>query len=415
MDNLTHSLVGLIAGEAVARSAPAQSGGLPGGTRRRILLCMGVAGGNLPDVDLLWSGVPGATDGLGYLLAHRGYTHTVLGCAALAALMYACALLWLRLRSLTPDRHDRLTLGLMAVLGVFLHLGMDALNSYGVHPFWPWNNRWFYGDAVFIVEPLYWLAAAPLLFVLRRIVARVVLGLILLVACIAVLVVHRFELLWWGVPLLALLLVVLGRRCAPRTASLASAAGAVVIALAFMAAGQVAARRVDAMARLQFPGLTTLDKVLSPTPTHPLCWDVLLLQSGQGRYVVRRGQLSITARPVSACPQLLAGKGTAPMTPVPAPDSREMRWLGEFAMPQARLASLVAGDCAARELMQFARAPFAAEVDAHWILGDLRFDREVGVGMAEMQIDPASRAACRYHVPWLPPRADLLNSGAATR
>ena len=34
--------------------------------------------------------------------------------------------------------------------GTLLHLGMDFLNSYGVHPFWPIQNRWVYGDSVFI-------------------------------------------------------------------------------------------------------------------------------------------------------------------------------------------------------------------------------------------------------------------------
>lgn len=44
---------------------------------------------------------------------------------------------------------------------------MDSLNSYGVHPYWPVRNRWFCGDAVYIVEPLYWAATASLLGVVR--------------------------------------------------------------------------------------------------------------------------------------------------------------------------------------------------------------------------------------------------------
>jgi inner membrane protein len=409
MDNLTHSLVGLVAGEAIARTVRADSSGLPAATRRTALLWVSVAGSSLPDIDLLWSGPLGTGDRLGYLLEHRGYTHTVLGCAVLAGLLYVAALLWLRFRSQTPSARDRLTLGIMAALSIFLHLGMDALNSYGVHPFWPWNNRWFYGDALFIVEPLYWLAAAPLLFVWRSVAARVVLALILLVAGVAVLAVHQFALLWWGVSVLALSLALLGKRAAARTAALASVAMMLMVAVGFIASGRLAARRMDALAQQYFPDWVTLDKVLSPIPAHPGCWDVLLVQSRDSRYVVRHALLSIASMPtVSACPQLLAGKRTAPMTPVPVADSSQIRWLGEFTLSTDRLISLVAMDCAAGELMQFARAPFAAEVEQRWVLGDLRFDREAGMGMAEIALDPARTSACQHHVPWAPPRADLL-------
>src|SRR5438067_5678669 len=35
---------------------------------------------------------------------------------------------------------------------------MDSLNVYGVHPFWPFDANWYYGDLVFIVEPVFWIA-----------------------------------------------------------------------------------------------------------------------------------------------------------------------------------------------------------------------------------------------------------------
>ena len=78
MDNLTHTLIGLVAGEGVARGARSPPGGLPDPTRRNALLAMGMIGGNLPDADLLWS-MPALTgDPLGYLIHHRGHTHTLL-------------------------------------------------------------------------------------------------------------------------------------------------------------------------------------------------------------------------------------------------------------------------------------------------------------------------------------------------
>ncbi len=192
MDNLTHTLIGLVAGEGVARGARTPPGGLPDPARRNALLAMGMIGGNLPDADLLWS-MPALTgDPLGYLIHHRGYTHTLLGCAVLALLLFVATVAVLRWRGHRLRAPDVRLLGGMALLSVMLHLGMDALNEYGVHPFWPWNNRWYYGDAVFIVEPLYWLAVAPLFFSLHTRAARWSTGCALAIGSIAVLAYHRF-------------------------------------------------------------------------------------------------------------------------------------------------------------------------------------------------------------------------------
>jgi len=59
--------------------------------------------------------------------------------------------------------------------------------------------------------------------------------------------------------------------------------------------------------------------------------------------------------------------------------------------------------------MQFIRAPFAATVSDQWMIGDLRFDRERGGGMASIDLGPLTSGACRSAVPWTPPRADLLD------
>lgn len=54
--------------------------------------------------------------------------------------------------------HDRFVplLGL-AVIGVWSHSMLDWLNTYGVRLLMPFDNRWFYGDALFIVDPWVWL------------------------------------------------------------------------------------------------------------------------------------------------------------------------------------------------------------------------------------------------------------------
>src|SRR6185436_8226314 len=84
MDNLTHSLIGIVAGDTVARSARSATGGLSADTRRAFLVTVSVIGGNLPDSDLLVSYSGFTRDKLAYMLQHRGYTHTIVGCVILA-------------------------------------------------------------------------------------------------------------------------------------------------------------------------------------------------------------------------------------------------------------------------------------------------------------------------------------------
>lgn len=415
MDNLTHTLLGAIAGEAIARGTGACAGGLPQATRRNLFVTVAAVGSNLPDVDLLWTmrGITG--DPLSYLIHHRGHTHTVVGCIGLAALLFAAALLWLRWRHHAVTRRDLGLLGAVAALGLFLHLGMDYLNSYGVHPFWPFDDRWYYGDAVFIVEPLYWLVAVPLLFLLRTRLARALLALAVLAALVLVVVLQPAQPLRYGlIAAVTLLMGGIGWYAQPRTAALASAVAAVLLTGAFLAASHVAHARVARAAVAGFPGAMTQDIVLTPSPTNPSCWDLWLLQAQQGLYIARQGRLFLgSAAAARHCPTLQLGSGgSAPLTPVDEDSAARtrasgLRWQGQFSLRAAELARVVAADCRALAAMAFLRAPFAVEHDGHWILGDLRFDREPGAGFAEIEVHPGMHGQC-VPAPWRAPRAGLL-------
>jgi len=372
-----------------------------------------VIGGNLPDLDLLYSFRGNSHDKLGYLLQHRGYTHTLSGCAILALLMYAGAEGWIRRKRFRPTPRDHLALAGMAFFATLLHLAMDALNSYGVHPFWPVENRWSYGDAVFIVEPLYWVAVAPLFFVVRTLAARVVIALALVGAVLLSGVSHLVPLIWCvSLALLALVLLLVGARTSAKMAALTSAVVMVAITATFIFSGQLAARRVESIAHASFPSDHVIDHVLTPLPANPLCWDVLLLETDGDRYMVRHAMVSNagTMIPASHCPLMNRNKETtAPMATVQAPDSAEIHWLGEFAMSVAVLRKLVASHCDASALMRFARAPFATELGQKWIIGDLRFDRERGLGMAKIEPTSPAVTPCPETAPWIPPRQDLLS------
>jgi inner membrane protein len=85
LDNLTHTLIGWAAGESLAQSTRAPASGLTPEVRRSLFVTMAAIGGNLPDLDLLYS--IGRPSKLSYLLEHRGYTHTLAGCLVLAVLL----------------------------------------------------------------------------------------------------------------------------------------------------------------------------------------------------------------------------------------------------------------------------------------------------------------------------------------
>ena len=89
---------------------------------------------------------------------HRGFTHSFLGipimAAAVVAFMYG---IW-RLRgrkTRNPNLPPRW--GLLyayACLAGLSHILLDYTNSYGVRPFWPFSERWYSWDIVYIVEPV---------------------------------------------------------------------------------------------------------------------------------------------------------------------------------------------------------------------------------------------------------------------
>lgn len=168
MDNLSHSVVGLALGELVQRSLRPQADPARQQLRRRLLLGAGWAASNFPDLDLV--ATPLLPDPLGYLLHHRGHTHTLLyalpQALLLVALLWAC---WPSARALLRDS-ARARSGLANAVGAgfLLHIAMDYLNSYGIHPFHPFDSRWLYGDMVYILEPVFWVAfGVPLAMMLR--------------------------------------------------------------------------------------------------------------------------------------------------------------------------------------------------------------------------------------------------------
>lgn len=142
MDNLTHTLTGL----ALADS------GLKRTTRLSTITLLIAA--NLPDVDGLSYVFGSGTDGLAF---RRGWTHGILAMVVWPPLLVALVLLAATLTRRKLDGVRRPWLLLLAAIGVWSHPLLDLLNTYGVRLLMPFSSRWFYGDALFIVDPWIWI------------------------------------------------------------------------------------------------------------------------------------------------------------------------------------------------------------------------------------------------------------------
>ncbi len=58
---------------------------------------------------------------------------------------------------------------LLSFIAIILHPVLDTFNTYGVRWLMPFSGEWFYGDTLFIIDPLVWLALSlGLYFSVRR-------------------------------------------------------------------------------------------------------------------------------------------------------------------------------------------------------------------------------------------------------
>lgn len=141
MDNLCHSLAGLALAET--------------GLKRRTPLAAitMLVGANLPDVDALaYLDSP-----LTALAFRRGWTHGILAMALwpllLAGAMFALDRLVRQRRYPGLAPADFRGLLLVSAVAVLSHPLLDLVNTYGVRLLMPFSGQWFYGDALYIVDP----------------------------------------------------------------------------------------------------------------------------------------------------------------------------------------------------------------------------------------------------------------------
>jgi inner membrane protein len=92
---------------------------------------------------------------------HRGFTHSFLGLLLVSGFVVGVLYLLWRLRG-RPVKDPKLPprwglLFLFAYIAGLSHILLDYTNNYGVRPFWPFSEKWYSWDIVFIVEPVMYL------------------------------------------------------------------------------------------------------------------------------------------------------------------------------------------------------------------------------------------------------------------
>jgi inner membrane protein len=135
MDNVTHSLVGLMLARVTGRNT-----------------AMVIVAANLPDIDT----VSLAGGMLTYLDIHRGLAHSLI------AMPFMALIPMFLFRSRNWQSYAA------CLLGVFSHLLLDWTNAYGIRLLTPFSGRWLHLDITDIVDPWILLAfglaiAAPAL------------------------------------------------------------------------------------------------------------------------------------------------------------------------------------------------------------------------------------------------------------
>lgn len=259
MDPLTHTLLG------------ANLSATSLGDKTRFAAAALILGANAPDIDAVTYFI----DSDLALGVRRGWTHGVLALLVLPIVLALLLALLARMKWGTRDFDVRWVLVLSAI-GVWTHPFLDWLNTYGMRWLMPFDDTWFYGDAVYIMDPWLWLVlgvgwlsgrrptfpliALWLLFalLLSRIVARRSPEYLVVLAIVAVVL---FATLMWRA----------GAEREGRSRRIATVA--LVVACGYVAARLGISEATEARVFRQLSEQAAIEEVMvSPDPIDPTKW-----------------------------------------------------------------------------------------------------------------------------------------------
>ncbi|HXS80266.1 MAG TPA: metal-dependent hydrolase [Gammaproteobacteria bacterium] len=275
MDPIAHTFAGMaLAAAGLRRATPLATSAL-------------LIGANAPDVDV-FSGAFGSYSPIAF---RRGWTHGLLAVAVWPFLLAGALLVYDRYvrRRRDPAAPPPRAGPLLAVtaLGVATHPALDWLNNYGLRWLMPFDGRWFYGDAVFIIDPWLWLllgGAALLTYSHSRLAhvrwtAFFALASVLIFVCTALGLVPATSALAWIVGVAAVVAARWWLRAAPPATLERAAQVGVALASVYVVtlAGASAAARDEVRATVAARGIEAEDVSLAPQPADPLRGEVVIM------------------------------------------------------------------------------------------------------------------------------------------
>lgn len=412
MDNLTHTLTGMMIAEGLCAARKSGRSAF-----RSAAFAASAIANNIPDIDPIYTSITQPRP-LGNLLHHRGHTHTLPVAWLLGALVAVVVIAWVERRNTAFSSRDRALILGLGLCGATLHIAMDFGNNYGVHPFWPIDSHWFYGDSIFIIEPFWLVIALPVLAsaLYTRWFAWVLWAVLCLLLMLAVRLPFVTSGTVIGLVLVSSVMIAVSRSTSERVRIAVAWGAYLVVAVSFISTSALARARVHEAVASDLPGFQIADVALSPMPGNPLCWTALVVGREADRYRVLHANVAPlpAASDAAACPYDADSTPTAEVVPTPTGDRSTLRWHWSYSADLASLRELAQRDCRFRAWLGFARVPGVSEVilpdgsgKPEHVASDLRYDRAPTLDFADMRLD--GQTICpTWLPPWLPPRADLL-------
>jgi inner membrane protein len=274
MDPIAHTFTGMaLAAAGLRRATPLAA----------TALFMGV---NAPDVDV-FSGFVADYESLAF---RRGWTHGVLALALWPFVLTGVLLAWDRFvrrrrnPSAAPARAGPLLT--LTTIAVISHPTLDWLNNYGLRWLMPFDGRWFYGDALFVIDPWFWLltgGAAFLTFSKSRL-ARVRWTVFAVSASVLIYLnagtrVPVLSAVLWSVGIAALVAARWRLRDAPQVVLERAAQAGLGVAAIYVVTmlGASAAARSEVRAALEAGGIDAEDVMIAPAPADPFGGPVVVV------------------------------------------------------------------------------------------------------------------------------------------
>jgi inner membrane protein len=381
---------------------------------RSVAWIVAIIASNAPDLDILYASFGGK---LGYLEHHRGHTHTLIAVLPLALIALGYAFAQWRWRQHLWDRRDAWWLLALALVCGGLHISMDALNNYGVHPYWPFDNAWYYGDTLFIIEPWVWLLLTPMLA--AAVNGRMQKFAFAAICAVGLILPSLFDMQPLGLALAAAGVAAAWWRFSPRLPGLErclSAIGLTVGLVIFFASTSAHVKQiVKDDAKTSAVGTESVHIVATTLPSNPLCWMIIdVRRTADDHLWMRTGTVTLAReiQAASTCAATMVHQPNLPLQPTSGgfQDSfgAQLAWHGEFKAPLQELRDLNATRCEAHSFLRFARAPAWRVLPDQFELGDLRYDRDGAAGFAEVTISRETDKCPPWPSPWEPPLKAVL-------